>query len=258
LRTCNNSEVKHDGQLKVYSWVKCHVEISHRKHTTHNPEAQMNNRTETDKHSISHKIFVSSRLNRAPSKLTAPHHFAFCMMTAMGKNPSIYALHCLNISSSESWKASAPGNSLRKFLFYDVCAHGAFRQLWWVVGNISIIFALILPRVPWINTSNPKKMWSKSNSDWSEFEKDNLVKTNRKGGAVAQLCEKQWMWCHLRLERATMSLQMRSFTRYDVSHCSVDVDVITELCISAAYQISSSGSSFSVIGYAFESEFTKE
>jgi hypothetical protein len=32
-----------------------------------------------------------------------------------------------------------------------------------------------------------------------------------------------------------------SFTRQGVSHCSVDV--ITELCISAAYRISSSGSS---------------
>jgi hypothetical protein len=34
-----------------------------------------------------------------------------------------------------------------------------------------------------------------------------------------------------------------SFTRHDVSHCSVDVTIITELCISATYQISSSGSS---------------
>jgi hypothetical protein len=34
-----------------------------------------------------------------------------------------------------------------------------------------------------------------------------------------------------------------SFTRHDVAHCSVDVTVITELCISAAYRISSSGSS---------------
>jgi hypothetical protein len=32
-------------------------------------------------------------------------------------------------------------------------------------------------------------------------------------------------------------------TRHDVSHCSVNVAVITELCISAAYRISSSGSS---------------
>jgi hypothetical protein len=34
-----------------------------------------------------------------------------------------------------------------------------------------------------------------------------------------------------------------SFTRHGVSHCSVDVAIITELCISAAYRISSSGSS---------------
>jgi hypothetical protein len=33
-----------------------------------------------------------------------------------------------------------------------------------------------------------------------------------------------------------------SFTRHDVSHYSVDVAVITELCIGAAYRISSSGS----------------
>jgi hypothetical protein len=34
-----------------------------------------------------------------------------------------------------------------------------------------------------------------------------------------------------------------SFARHDVSHCSVDVAVFNELCISAAYRISSSGSS---------------
>jgi hypothetical protein len=61
------------------------------------------------------------------------------------------------------------------------------------------------------------------------------VKTN------AQLGEKQWLWRHLRPERATTSFQMR----HDVSHCSVDVAVITELCISTAYRISSSGSSLS-------------
>jgi hypothetical protein len=63
------------------------------------------------------------------------------------------------------------------------------------------------------------------------------VKTNTKGGADAQLCEKQCMWRHLRPERATTSFQMRH------SHCSVDIAFITELCISTAYRISSSGSS---------------
>jgi hypothetical protein len=35
------------------------------------------------------------------------------------------------------------------------------------------------------------------------------VKTNAKGGTDAQLCENQWMWRHLRPERATTSFQMR-------------------------------------------------
>jgi hypothetical protein len=35
------------------------------------------------------------------------------------------------------------------------------------------------------------------------------VKTNAKGGADAQLGEKQWMWRHLHPERATTSFQMR-------------------------------------------------
>jgi hypothetical protein len=38
-----------------------------------------------------------------------------------------------------------------------------------------------------------------------------------------------------------------SFTRHDVSHCSVDVAVITVLFISAAYEISSSGSSLKTL-----------
>jgi hypothetical protein len=78
----------------------------------------------------------------------------------------------------------------------------------------------------------------------------NRRENNAKGGADAQLGEKQWMWRHLRPERATTSFQMRhsqgmtaSFTRHDVSHCSFDVVVIIELCISAAYRISSSDSS---------------
>jgi hypothetical protein len=60
-----------------------------------------------------------------------------------------------------------------------------------------------------------------------------VVKTNAIGGADAQLGEKQWMWRHLHPEIATTSFQMRH------SQGSVDVAVITELCISAAYRISS-------------------
>jgi hypothetical protein len=37
-----------------------------------------------------------------------------------------------------------------------------------------------------------------------------------------------------------------SFTRHDISHYSVDVAVITELCISTAHRISSSGSSWNI------------
>jgi hypothetical protein len=46
---------------------------------------------------------------------------------------------------------------------------------------------------------------------WAFIEWGTGVKTNAKGGADAdvQLGEKQWMWRHLRPERATTSFQMR-------------------------------------------------
>jgi hypothetical protein len=67
------------------------------------------------------------------------------------------------------------------------------------------------------------------------------VKTNAKGGADAQLGERQWMWHHSWKSRDVVP--NASFTRHEVSYCAVDITVITELCISAAYRISSSGSS---------------
>jgi hypothetical protein len=63
------------------------------------------------------------------------------------------------------------------------------------------------------------------------------VKTNAKGGADAQLGEKQ---------KSHDVLPNASFTRHDVSHCAVEevkIAVITELCVGTAYRISSSGSS---------------
>jgi hypothetical protein len=69
------------------------------------------------------------------------------------------------------------------------------------------------------------------------------VKTNAKGGADAQLGEKQWMWHHLASWKSHDVVPNASFTRHDISHCSIDVAVITELCIRAAYRLSSSGSS---------------
>jgi hypothetical protein len=63
------------------------------------------------------------------------------------------------------------------------------------------------------------------------------VKTNAKGGKTMNVTSLTSWKSHDVVPNA-------SFTRHDVSHCSVDVAVFTELCISAAYRISSSGSSF--------------
>jgi hypothetical protein len=81
------------------------------------------------------------------------------------------------------------------------------------------------------------------------------VKTNAKGGADAQLGEKQWMWRHLRPERATTSFQMCH------SQCmTFPIALLTSPSspsISATYRISSSGSHcrgyfFSNSGWTFD------
>jgi hypothetical protein len=69
------------------------------------------------------------------------------------------------------------------------------------------------------------------------------VKTKAKGGADAQLGGKTMNATSHTSWKSHDVVPNASFTRNDISHCSVDVAVITELCISAAYQISSSGSS---------------
>jgi hypothetical protein len=70
--------------------------------------------------------------------------------------------------------------------------------------------------------------------------------TNAKGGADAQLGEKQWMWRHIRPEIATTSFQcvIHKAWRFPLLCSCVDVAVYFN-CVSAsaAYLISSSGSS---------------
>jgi hypothetical protein len=140
-----------------YSWVKRQVEISPRKHTTHNSEAQMNNHTQTDSIALLTFTKYPFQIGRieppAPTRLhahacrggriwgTEPSSRQNLVMTTLlfmlytvrvlmleqklisnkfiEKVPVFFKIFLVD-NLSWSWKAAAPGNRVWKYCSLNV------------------------------------------------------------------------------------------------------------------------------------------